>query len=185
MKLNITPRVIGKNSEVKKIRHEGNIPAVIYVNGKKSEEITVDGSAFRKLLNHVEKGTLAVQIFTLLMDGKERRAILKDIQYKPTTYEIIHLDFAAIDDKVPVNVNVSIRCKGMDLSVGIQQGGVLRQIIRHLKVSCLPKDIPAFFELDVGSLGLGQTKRLRDLSLPEAVTPLADTNEVAAVIAKR
>ncbi|NGX46155.1 MAG: 50S ribosomal protein L25 [Chlamydiae bacterium] len=185
MKLNITARTVGKKSDAKKIRREGNIPAIVYVNGKKGEEIVVEGGAFRKALNHIEKGTLATQIFTLQKEGKQRRAILKDIQYKPTNYEIIHLDFAEIDDKKPVKVNVSIRCTGMDRSIGVQQGGVLRQVIRNMRVNCLPKDIPSYFELDVSSLGLGQTKKLRDIALPKGVSSEAGLNEVAAVIAKR
>lgn len=185
MNLNITARATEKKSEAKKIRREGNIPAIIYVKGEKGEGVVVEGNPFRKALNQFEKGTLATQIFTLQKEGKERRVILKDIQYKPTTYEIIHLDFTEIAEDVPLKVNVSIRCTGMASSIGVQQGGVLRQIMYYLKVGCLPRDIPRYFELDVSSLGMGQTKKLRDIVLPPGVKPLADLNQVVAVIAKR
>lgn len=58
-------------------------------------------------------------------------------------------------------------------------------MIRYLRVRCLPKDLPPFFELDVRELGLKQTKRLSDLIIPQDVRPLIGLNEVVAVIVKR
>ena len=58
-------------------------------------------------------------------------------------------------------------------------------MIRHLRVRCLPQDIPSHFELDVRDLGIGQSKRLSDLEIPNTVRPLMNLKEVAAVIVKR
>ena len=69
--------------------------------------------------------------------------------------------------------------------VGIKLGGFLRQVIRSVKVRCLPKNIPQNFELDIRNLKMRQSKRLSDLVMPEGVTPLAATDEVVVVIAKR
>jgi large subunit ribosomal protein L25 len=69
--------------------------------------------------------------------------------------------------------------------VGIKLGGVLRQVIRHVRVRCLPKDLPSFFELDIRELGVKQSKRLREIQIPSTVSPLVDMNEVVAVIVKR
>jgi len=64
-------------------------------------------------------------------------------------------------------------------------GGFMRQVIRALKVSCLPKDIPQEFVLDVKDLSIAQSKRLSDIELPSSVRPLARMNEIAVVIAKK
>ena len=84
-----------------------------------------------------------------------------------------------------INVNIPIECTGIAESVGIKQGGVLRQVIRHVRVRCLPKDIPDSFELDIRELTLKQSKRLSDLVIPSHIQPLKGLNEVVAVIVKR
>ncbi len=184
MELPVTPRESGKKSETKKLRREGNIPAILYASGKEGKSITVDGRAFQKILRELPSGGLATQIFTLKQEGKEVKALVKDIQYKCTNYQIHHLDFVQIDEKVPVKVRVPLRCTGVAECAGIKLGGVLRQTIRQVRVSCLPKDIPSCFELDVREMSMGKAKKLSDIAIPKAVRPLVSLDEIALVIAK-
>lgn len=88
-------------------------------------------------------------------------------------------------DDVQVKVNVPIECIGEVDCVGVKLGGVLRRVIRYLRVQCLPKDLPAFFEMDVVSLELNKSRKLGDLNIAEGVRTLSDLNEVAVIIAKR
>jgi len=186
MKLTTSKRDSQKKSETKKIRYEGDIPAVIYVAGKATHTLRVKGSEFNTLLRNVLPGRLSTTVFTLVdSDGKESRAILKEIQYQPTTYQVRHLDFEQLIDDAKVKVKVPIECTGIVDCVGIKLGGVLRQVIRHIRVRCLPKDIPSAFQIDIRNLNLYDTKRLSDLEIPETMRALADLNEVAVVIAKR
>jgi large subunit ribosomal protein L25 len=74
---------------------------------------------------------------------------------------------------------------GLAECAGVKLGGFMRQVIRSLKVSCLPCDMPTELFLDVTALGLGQSMRLSDLAIPSGVRPLAKMNEVAVVIAKK
>lgn len=181
MELKATKRE--KNCKV--IRREGNIPAIFYSQGKEGEELIVGGGDFRKILNQIQPGTLSTTIFTLDVGGKKRKAILKDIQYHVTTYEISHLDFEELVDGVPVTLNVPIQCTGVVDCIGIKLGGSLHQIVRTIKVRCLPKDIPSQFEVDIRELNVGQGKRVGDISIPKAVQPMIDTKNMAVVIAKR
>lgn len=186
MKLNVEKRAAAKKSESKRIRREGNIPAVVYVRGKPSEIITVKGDEFNALLRKVVSGRLSTTVFELSEgDGKGRKAILKDIQYDPVSYNVDHLDFEALIDDMQISVKVPIECIGTADCVGVKLGGFIRQVIRHLRVRCLPKDLPNYFTLDVKNLGLWEAKRLADLELPPTIRPLADLNEVAVTIAKR
>jgi large subunit ribosomal protein L25 len=186
MKLNINKRVMPKKSESKKIRSEGNIPAIVYVRGKESETITVNGVEFTAHLRKVQSGRLSTTVFELLEDKvKPRKAILKDIHYDPVSYNVIHLDFEELLDDAKVNVKIPIEFTGVAECVGVKLGGIIRQVIRQLRVRCLPKDMPLVFQMDVKNLGLWEAKRLSDLELPPTVQPLADLNEVAVTIAKR
>jgi large subunit ribosomal protein L25 len=185
MELTVSSRQSRKKSETKKIRREGNIPAVIYSKGEKGKEIVVDGNAFLKALNQIEKGTLSSKVFTLKADGKSVKAIIKDIQYAVTSYDIIHLDFEELHEDVPVTLNIPVKFLNVVECAGIKLGGVLRQVVRQVKVRCLPKDIPERFNLDVRDLALGQSIKLNKLQIPSGVRPIIDLNEVAVVIAKK
>ena len=186
MKLTVSKRTHNKKSEAKVLRREGNIPAVIYSGGKEGEAISIKLSEYRHHLSQIKRGHLPTTIFTLVDEqGNERRAIVKDIQYHVTTYDVLHLDFEELQDDSLVNVKVPIEFIGAADCVGVKLGGVLRQVIRHLRVRCLPKDIPTSFGVDVKSLNMKDTKRLRDIVIPEGVRPMANMDEVVVVVAKR
>lgn len=186
MKLKFQERSIEQNKEAKRLRRNGKIPAIIYSDGKEGKSIAIESQEFQTALRQVKKGHLATTIFELKDDsGKTHKAIVKDIQYHPTTYTILHLDFEELHSDVYVNVKVPIECTGAADCQGIKLGGVLRQVIRALKVRCLPKNMPASFKVDIAHMGIKDSKRLKDLSLPDNVRPLADLNEVAVVIVKR
>jgi len=186
MKLDAIPRKAAKKSESNKLRREGFIPAVIYTKGESAEPIAINAKEYSNLLRTVRPGHLATTVFELVgSDGKSQRAIVKDIQYNPINYDVIHLDFEMLDDKVQINVNIPIEFTGAADCVGVKLGGVIRQTIRGLRVRCYPKDMPSSFELDVQSMGIKESKRLKDLEIPNTVRPLMDLNEVVVVIAKR
>lgn len=187
MKLQAVKRAAHSKSEAKKLRREGFIPAVLYVKGKEGETLAVQASEFNTHLRQVKSGHLPTTIFSLVDEkGKERRVLVKDIQYNVTSYAVTHLDFEELLPKHKVNVKVPIECVGQVDCVGIKLGGVLRQVIRHMRL-CVedPKDIPPYFELDIRELGLKQSKRLSDIPLPKTARPLDNLNEVVAVIVKR
>jgi len=185
MKLAFSQRKdIGKNS-AKKLQREGKIPAVLYSRGQVGENLSIAERDFSALLREIKKGTLSTTILMLVDGQQERRVLVKDIQYHPTSYRVVHIDFEELHDDVRVNVKVPIEATGVVDCVGIKQGGVLRKVIRQVRVNCLPKDIPACFQLDVKDLNLLQCKRLSNLAIPEGIRLLENLNEVAMVIVKR
>lgn len=186
MKLRTVKRTGDNKSEVKRLRREGYIPAVLYVKEKSGDTLAINANEFNSYLRNVKPGHLPTTIFILVDDkGVERRVVIKDIQYEVTTYAVTHLDFEELVPNHKINIKIPIECIGQVDCVGIKLGGVLRQVIRHVRVRCLPTDLPSYFELDVRELGLKQSKRLKDLQIPKTVRPLVNLNEVVAVIVKR
>lgn len=189
MNLNVKKREGNRKTLNKQIRRIGNIPGVFYAPGKTAQSIEVDGKDFEVALRKMKKGMLATQVFTLQLEGKKHKAIVKGIQYDLTKYQgvqgVIHIDFQELQDDVPVRVKVPLCCTGLLECEGIKLGGYLRQVIRAVEVECLPKHIPEEFEVNVQELGIRQSKRLSDIAMPKGVKPLAATNEVVVVIAKR
>lgn len=184
MKLTLTKRTGATKGAIKAIRRQGDIPAVFYGQGQTVEKIAVKGEEFRTILRNLPHGRLATTRFELHFDGKVFHAIIKDIQYNVASYDVEHIDFVLLSNDKPVTVNVPIQIAGAAECPGVKLGGTLRQVIRTLKVSCLPGDIPVEFQIDVGELNITQSKRLSDIAIPPNVRPLAQMNEVAVVIAK-
>lgn len=185
MKLTVARRTAKTKSENNKIRREGKIPAILYSKGERGQDIVVNGVAFQKILNANPTGTLSSKIFMLDVEGKTIKAIVKDIQYNITTYAVIHIDFEELHDDIPVTLNIPLRCINTINCAGVKLGGVIRQVVRKVRVTCLPKDIPAEFELDVRDMNLGQMKKLQELSIPKGVRPAGNLKGVAVVISRK
>jgi large subunit ribosomal protein L25 len=185
MKLTVTQRTGAKKSETKEIRRQGNIPAILYSPGRPCESIIINGIEFSTILRQMKPGCLPTTKFKLTYAGKELMAVIKDIQYHLTSYNVIHLDFEELVDDVPIEIKVPIQCVGIVDCTGIKLGGFLRQVIRYIKVKCLPAHMPAEFQVDVKELGIRQSRRLSDIVIPEGIKPLASMDEVVVVIAKR
>lgn len=184
MKLTVSTRTVATKAVIKAIRREKNIPAVIYGLGQSVQNIVVKGDEFHAVLRNLPQGRLATTVFELHHDGKKHKALVKDIQYNVASYDIEHIDFMLLSNDKPVTVNVPIQLTGAAECAGVKLGGTLRQVIRTLKVTCLPKDIPSEFQIDVRELEIMQSKRLTDIAIPENVRPMAQMTEVAVVVAK-
>ncbi|NDD58672.1 MAG: 50S ribosomal protein L25/general stress protein Ctc [Chlamydiae bacterium] len=185
MKLNMSKRTGAKKGEVKELRRIGSIPSVLYSSKRPAENITISGAEFAASLRQIPQGRLATTTFSLSDGNAEIKAIVKDIQYHPTTYQVLHIDFVELVDGVSVNVKVPVECTGVADCSGIKLGGFLRQVLRSVKIECLPNSIPAKFEIDVRELGIKQTRRVSDIAMPQGIRSLVNDNEVVVVIAKR
>jgi len=187
MKLTIEKRTLGTKGDKNKLRREGSIPAVLYSSDGESTPITLKGEEIQAVLRNLKQpGLLATTVFALHSgDKKQQKAVIKDIQYHVATYDILHIDFALLSDDKPVSVNVPIQIVGSADCAGVKLGGFLRQVIRTLKVSCLPKYIPQEFTVDVREMNLGESKTLADVAIPSHVQPLAKMSEVLVLVAKK
>ena len=169
----------------KKVRREGQIPAILYSRGAVGEQILVDANDWKKLINLVPKGTLSSKIFELDLHGKKRKAIVKDVHYHVTTYAVLHLDFEELHEDVEVQLRIPVQLMNTVDCAGVKLGGVIRQVVAQLKVRALPRFIPDCFKIDVKEMQLGQSKRLSEIEIPPGVKPVDDMNNVAVVIARR
>jgi large subunit ribosomal protein L25 len=185
MKLAIHKRAGGKKGETKMLRREGNIPAVLYGKEKAGIAVHVRSEEIQAILRNMKPGVLATTVFQLHDGQHTHKAVIKDIQYHVASYDVLHIDFLALSDDQPVSINVPIRMVGVADCAGVKLGGFLRQVQRTLKVSCLPKNIPQEFTVDVKDLNIAQSIRLADITLPANVRPMARLTEVAVILGKK
>jgi large subunit ribosomal protein L25 len=185
MKLSITSRKTGTKGIAKKLRREGQIPAILYGTGHANKEVSLKRDEIQAVLRSIRQGLLSTTVFELVEGSHTHKAMIKEIQYHPVSYAILHIDFALVSDKAPVTVNVPIQITGAAESIGVKGGGFMRHVIRSLKVSCALKDMPQELTLDIRDLDVAGSKRLSDIQLAPGIKPLAKMNEVAVVIAKK
>lgn len=185
MKLTLQKRTNATKGETNRLRREGHIPAVLYDSKGEASTVSLQKDELQAILRTLKPGLLSTTVFHLNVDGKQFKGIIKDVQYHVATYDIQHIDFLQLSDHQPVTVNVPIQLVGVADCAGVKLGGFLRQVIRELKVECLPKDIPQTFTVDVRDLGLAQSKRLSDIAMPANVKACAMMSEVAVLVGKK
>ena len=144
-------------SATKALRREDGIPCVLY-GGEEEVHFSVVGRDVRDLVY-----TSDFMVAELTIDGKMHRSIVKDIQFHPVNEHILHIDFMELVDGRAVKVNLPVRFKGT--SAGVKVGGKLQQKVRRVMVKVAPEDLVDELFVDVSSLGLGQSVRVRDIQL--------------------
>ncbi|HQT97739.1 MAG: 50S ribosomal protein L25 [Desulfobacteria bacterium] len=162
-------RYTGKEINRKR-RVEGVIPGVIYGKGLETRSIEFQRKPLEKFLDMARRGTVVVKVTVQDgAEGKESYAVLKETQTHPLTGRVTHVDFYEVALGRKFRVEVPLRIKGK--AVGIEMGGVLDVVTRNLEVECTPDHVPEFLELDVTSLGIGDSLHLADVRFPEGVVP--------------
>lgn len=146
---------LGKKAS-KTLRTEKKVPCVLY-GGEGNIHFSVVDKDLMKLLY-----TPAVYIVKLELDGKTYNAVMREIQFHPVTDQVLHIDFYQIFEDKPVVVEVPVKLQGF--AEGVQAGGKLVLINRKLKVKAIPANLPGEIVLDVTSLGLGKSIKVKELS---------------------
>ena len=167
----------------RKLRSAGKVPAVFY--GKKSETLSLEVDA-KELNDILDKETGGSIFFNLNIEGSkggQKVAILKELQADPVTNRLVHADFLELlmDEKMSAAVPVRLTGK----AEGVELGGTLQPIRRELEVSCLPKDLPDFIEIDVTALGIGDSVHIDEVELPKGIEVPHDVNFTVAVVVGR
>jgi large subunit ribosomal protein L25 len=158
------------------VRGQELVPSVLYGPAMKENlHFSVNRIALEKILS-----VKSLQYINLVFeDGKKIDAIIKTTQFHPVTDRPLHVDFYALDEKVPVTVTIPIRLTGT--SPGVIEGGRLYQSLRKLTVKALPGIIPAELTLDIGKLQIGHNLKVRTLKL-NGIQPLMSPDRTILVI---
>ena len=169
-----------KKTVTKRLRKEGQIPAVVYGH-KEPISISVNEREFNKKFHSVSENT----IITLIEDGKEIADVLvKDYQEDITKEQILHLDFYEVERGKILKTKVPVAIEGT--SEGVKLGGVLEQMMHEVNVECLPKDIPAKIIVNIDKLGIGDAIHISEIETVNGVKFLeADDQIVVHVIHTR
>jgi large subunit ribosomal protein L25 len=135
----------------RRLRHEGNFD-------------------HNRVLQQLENESFYSSILKIKVGEKSQAAIVKDIQRHPAKNRVMHMDFQRIVDDEKIKMNVPIHYLNTEEAIGVKTGGgSVSQLITDVEVSCLPKDLPEYFEVDIAELELNEMLHLSDIKVPEGV----------------
>jgi large subunit ribosomal protein L25 len=169
----------------RRLRHAGMIPAIVYGGEDKPQNIQLEHEKTWVASQHE---WFYASILTLDVDGKPQQVLLRDMQRHPFKQLIMHLDFQRVSANTAIRVNVPLHFVNQDTSpAGKSSDVVLTHELNEVEISCLPKDLPAFIEVDLGEMKLGDTVHLSDVTLPKGVElahKIDDEHDPAVAVAR-
>ena len=151
----------------RRLRHQGKVPAIIYGAGREPRALMFDHN---KVLRELENASFYSSILTIKVGDKSRAAIVKDIQRHPSKKQILHIDLQRIVEDEKIRMQIPIHFLGEEEAVGVKiGGGSVSRLMTEIEVSCFPKDLPEFLEVDISELELDQMLYVSSISLPKGV----------------
>ena len=169
----------------RRLRHANKVPAILYGGHRDPRALSLDHT---RLLLLLDNERFYSTIINLKVGELNQAAILKDVQRHPAKNAIVHVDLQRVLDDEKIRITIPLHFKGEAVSPGVKKGGVVSHLRNELEVTCLPKDLPEFVDVDLSGVDINQMVYLADLKLPEGVEipelKLGKEHDVAVVSAK-
>ena len=165
--LAVSPRLDAGKGASRRLRREGMVPAIVYGGDGDPQSIQIERF---ELENHMKHEAFYSHVLTLNFNDKSERVVLKDVQRHPIRPLINHVDFLRVNENEAITMHVPLHFINEEKCVGIKAGGILNKLANELEVSCLPRDLPEYIEVDVAAIDVGQAIHLGEIEVPEGVT---------------
>lgn len=162
-KLNAQLRETTGKTAVRAIRRSGRVPAVVYGHGDETRPLTIDAVELQKLVSTVSVENTLIDL--RIEGGKATSALIREVQYHPVKPKILHVDLYQVHAGEKIHLDLPIRIHGTPIGVR-EDGGVLQEVLREIRIECLPKDIPEAVDINIDELRIGDTIHVSDVNLP-------------------
>ncbi|MGH8252164.1 MAG: 50S ribosomal protein L25/general stress protein Ctc, partial [Steroidobacteraceae bacterium] len=151
----------------RRLRRVGKVPAILYGGRRDARALLLDHTRLAQLMDNER---FYSTIVALKVGDQSQAAVLKDVQRHPYKNQIMHIDFQRVLEDEKIRMLIPLHFKGGAEARGVkEQGGVLSHVKNDVEVTCLPKDLPEFVEVDVSGLEINQVIKLSELKLPANV----------------
>ena len=166
--LEASTRNTKSKGDVRSLRANGNVPAIIYGGSEQNEKISIPQKILKLL---IEKENFLSNIITLNVDGKPQNVLPREIKYNVITDNPIHIDFLRIVKGVRVRIEVPVQFINHEKSPGLKRGGVLNIVRRKIELKCPSEKIPDGITIDLDGVDIGESFKISSIKLEEDVTP--------------
>ncbi|HKM20039.1 MAG TPA: 50S ribosomal protein L25 [Candidatus Dojkabacteria bacterium] len=166
----------GKKNKI--LREEGFIPAVVYNSKTESKNIMLDSSTAQRIAREATSTT----IFDVELEGKEFKALVKEIDYNPVTDDLRHIAFFSVDETADMVFTIPFELVGVAPAVK-NNLGVLIQVLDDIEVRCKVSEIIPSINVDISNLEHpGQSIGVDELNIPEALEIMNEDLKNATVV---
>jgi len=167
MKVIAFPRTEQGSGASRRLRNAGQTPGIIYGGASTPVNIKLDHNA---LYHALKKETFHSSILDMEIEGKTEQVLLRDFQMHAFKPLVMHVDFQRVDAKQKIHVKVPLHFVNAEIAPAVKlSSAVVSHVMSELEITCLPKDLPEFIEVDLANLEAGNTIHLSDLKLPQGV----------------
>ena len=166
----------------RRLRHMGLVPAILYGGDKEPVKLEIDHQA---LVLNLRNERFHASILTLDVGGTKEQVLLRSVNMHPFKLQVQHIDFQRVSKDRKIHMKVPLHFVNAEKSPGVkEQGGVVNHVMNELDIVCFPDDLPEFVEVDLGSLSVGKSMHVRELTLPKGVELALhkDENPVVATV---
>ena len=160
------PRSDAGKGASRRLRRAGLVPAIIYGGHKDPEMVSV---VHNELLQHLEHEAFYSHILTVDVTGNKQQVVLKDMQRHPSKPFVLHLDLLRVVAGEKIRVHVPLHFVNESKAPGVKMGGAASHQVTGVEVSCLPRDLPEFIEIDMSGMEMGDAVHLSEIRLPQGV----------------
>lgn len=163
--------LVGKGASRRLRRLQDKVPGILYGGGRDPVNLSIP---HRELSKAMQEEAFFSQILNVEVGDVTQACVLRDVQRHPATERVQHVDFLRIREDLPVQMHVPLHFVNEEQCIGVKlDGGRLAHNMIEVEVSCLPRHLPEFIEVDVAELHVGNSLHLSDLALPEGVSIVA------------
>ena len=177
------PRSVQGTGASRRLRRESKVPGVIYGAGKEAVAIQLD---HKDLWFKLKNEAFHASILDMEVGSEKSQVLLRDYQMHPFRPLILHADFQRVDANKKIHMSVPLHFVNAEISPGVKvAGGLVEYVIKELEISCLPKDLPEFIQVDLSNLQAGHLLHLSHVALPpgvEAIVPKGEDPTVATIV---
>ena len=162
------PRSEQGSGASRRLRRAGQTPGIIYGGTEAPLNIALDHNA---LFHALKKESFHSSVLDMKVGDKAEKVLLRDFQMHAFKPLVMHVDFQRVDPNQKIHVRVPLHFVNAEISPAVKlSGGVISHVLNELDVSCLPKDLPEFIEVDLSNMAEGASFHVADLKLPAGVT---------------
>src|SRR5258706_1584684 len=149
-------------------RHQGKVPGILY--GCKAEAINIELD-HNPLFHSLNREKFHASVLEMELDGRPEKVLLRDFQMHPFRALVLPIDFQRVAEDQKIHVRVPLHFVGAENSPAVKaSGAIIGHVLSDLDISCLPRDLPEFIEVDLSHLTAQDTVHVRDLKLPAGVS---------------
>ncbi|MBZ0222942.1 MAG: 50S ribosomal protein L25/general stress protein Ctc [Dokdonella sp.] len=151
----------------RRLRRAGFVPAIVYGGELAPVSIQIE---HKDVWHASQNEWFYSSILDLTLGGDVQKVLLRDMQRHPYKQIVMHLDFQRVNENEALRLRVPLHFLNQEVSpAGKTSGVVIMRELTDVEISCLPKDLPEYIEVDLSALKVGDIVHTSDLKLPKGV----------------